>query len=145
MRRPSTLHANGLATTGDPLRADGQAVDGVIANGAPTSSSSAMAPATPSTSLPDDTPHPSPTSMRGAGPPSRRHTATTDEGLAADANGPTPEDSAEGWEDRDEGRIGVKRACNECRQQKVRRVACFPFAVRVEVAVWLMGASFLPV
>ena len=29
-------------------------------------------------------------------------------------------DSAEGWEDKDESRIGVKRACNECRQQKVR-------------------------
>ena len=28
-------------------------------------------------------------------------------------------DSAEGWDERDESRIGVKRACNECRQQKV--------------------------
>ena len=28
--------------------------------------------------------------------------------------------SVENWEERDESRIGVKRACNECRQQKVR-------------------------
>jgi hypothetical protein len=27
-----------------------------------------------------------------------------------------------GWDDKDESRIGVKRACNECRQQKVRRL-----------------------
>lgn len=27
--------------------------------------------------------------------------------------------SVENWEERDEGRVGVKRACNECRQQKV--------------------------
>ena len=29
--------------------------------------------------------------------------------------------SVENWEERDESRIGVKRACNECRQQKVRQ------------------------
>ena len=28
-------------------------------------------------------------------------------------------ESAGGWEEKDESRIGVKRACNECRQQKV--------------------------
>ena len=28
-------------------------------------------------------------------------------------------ESNEGWEDGDQSRIGVKRACNECRQQKV--------------------------
>ena len=28
-------------------------------------------------------------------------------------------ESVEGWDERDESRIGVKRACNECRQQKV--------------------------
>ncbi|MCJ1293146.1 hypothetical protein MMC34_004699 [Xylographa carneopallida] len=28
--------------------------------------------------------------------------------------------SVENWEERDESRIGVKRACNECRQQKLR-------------------------
>ena len=35
---------------------------------------------------------------------------------AAGAEG-SPE-SGENWEERDESRIGVKRACNECRQQK---------------------------
>jgi hypothetical protein len=37
--------------------------------------------------------------------------------IAAGAEG-SPE-SGEGWDERDESRIGVKRACNECRQQKV--------------------------
>lgn len=32
----------------------------------------------------------------------------------------SPDSLGDGFEDKDESRIGVKRACNECRQQKVR-------------------------
>jgi hypothetical protein len=43
----------------------------------------------------------------------------------ATATGISPE-SADTWDEKDEGRIGVKRACNECRQQKVSRSCCYP-------------------
>ena len=62
--------------------------------------------------------------------------------------GPTDQqspDSAEGFDDREEGRIGVKRACNECRQQKVSHdqtlrlcVAAVPVALSFRL---YLGAS----
>lgn len=39
--------------------------------------------------------------------------------------GPSPESIEGSYNDRGESRISVKRACNECRQQKVRR-SSFP-------------------
>ena len=63
---------------------------------------------------------------------------------AGDGAGPTDQqspDSADGFEDREEGRIGVKRACNECRQQKVSHDASletFSLARRAASRLWLL-------
>ena len=42
--------------------------------------------------------------------------------LSRESNGfgPSPESADGSLDDRGEGRLSVKRACNECRQQKVR-------------------------
>lgn len=42
------------------------------------------------------------------------------------AGGKGSPESGENWEEQDESRIGVKRACNECRQQKARQKASIP-------------------
>ena len=61
----------------------------------------------------------------GSGPLTPRHSPTftrpsTSRKLSRDsAFGPSPESAEGSHEDRGDGRNGVKRACNECRQQKV--------------------------
>ena len=71
----------------------------------------------PNASTSNPTPHSpttvrSPVRARSGGSISRKRTQDI-----AGLDG-SPE-SVGGWEEKDESRIGVKRACNECRQQKV--------------------------